>query len=197
MGNNIVKALDGIDIQINEGEFVAIMGPSGSGKSTIAKILAKKLKLKHYSIGDLRGKIAVKHNLTIDELNKIGEKQRWTDKEADDYQIKLTKKNNFIIDGRLSFFFIPKSIKIFLDVNLKTGAKRIFKAGKRPDEKKYKNVDDVLKETINRIKSDKKRYKKYYNINPYLKKHYDLFLDTSKLNIKQVVEKVLGFVKQH
>jgi putative ABC transport system ATP-binding protein len=34
MGENIVRALDGVNICISKGDFVAIMGPSGSGKST-------------------------------------------------------------------------------------------------------------------------------------------------------------------
>ncbi|QVK20246.1 ABC transporter ATP-binding protein [Mycoplasmatota bacterium] len=39
MSNFIVRALDGVDLTIDEGEFTSIIGPSGSGKSTIMNII--------------------------------------------------------------------------------------------------------------------------------------------------------------
>lgn len=58
-------ALDGIDVQINSGEFVAIMGPSGCGKSTLLNILGL---LDNPSDGE--------YNFYDNEVAKMSERQR-------------------------------------------------------------------------------------------------------------------------
>lgn len=39
MGRHIVRALRGIDLEVEQGEFLVLMGPSGSGKSTLLNII--------------------------------------------------------------------------------------------------------------------------------------------------------------
>ncbi|CAB4363624.1 MAG: ATP-binding cassette domain-containing protein [Actinobacteria bacterium] len=39
LGDDVVKALDGVTLTIDAGDFVAIAGPSGSGKSTLANVI--------------------------------------------------------------------------------------------------------------------------------------------------------------
>jgi len=177
--------------------IITISGMPGSGKTTVAKLLAKRLHMKFYSIGDLRGHMAMERGLTLEQLNEIGMKEDWTDREADAYQKKLAEKEkDFVIESRLGFYFIPQSLKIFLDVDAMAGAKRIF-SDQRPDERKKDTLSEALEAIKKRTESDKKRYKKYYGINDFTdKSHYDVVIDTAHISSGQVVEKIIEAVKK-
>ncbi|MGI6347634.1 MAG: (d)CMP kinase [Patescibacteria group bacterium] len=179
--------------------IISISGFPGSGKSTIAKLLAEKLKWPRYYMGGLRREAAKKRGLTLAEYNKLGESDPSTDLEVDNYQKKLgEEKDNFIIEGRTSWHFIPHSIKIYLDVNKKAAAKRIFshlqEENNRNEDHNLKTLEDVEKSIEERYLSDKKRYEQYFNIDVYDKNNYDFYLDTTNFNIQEVFNQVFDFI---
>lgn len=170
--------------------IITISGKAGSGKSTVAKLLAKKLNLKHYSMGDLMRQIAKEKNISLLELSNIAESDDTVDKELDKKQIELGKKeDNFIIDGRLTAFFIPNAqLKVFLDCDDDERAKRIFKDD-REDEKNT-HIDDTIEKIKQRESSERRRYRSYYNVDYYDKKLYDLIIDTTDLSVEEVLEQI-------
>jgi cytidylate kinase len=177
--------------------IITISGRAGSGKSTSGRLLAKRLHTKFYSMGDVRRQMAKDMGLTIAELNKIAEKDPASDVKVDKYQAKLAKKiKNFVIDSRLGYLFIPKSLKVYLDADVNTRAKRIFNDAKnRKGVETTKSIADAKKELISRENSDIKRYEKLYKTNPYNPEHYDLVIDTTDLTIKQTADMILKYLK--
>lgn len=175
--------------------IVTISGKAGSGKSTVAKLLAKRLGYRHYSMGDLRRKMAREKGLSIGELNRLGEKEPFTDREVDEYQERLGRReDNFVVDGRTSFHFIPQSKKIFLDARLEVRARRVFRDERSTE--KFKNLEETKKALVERERSDSKRYKKYYGLDCSDLKNYDIIIDTSDIPAEKVVEKILEFLRK-
>ena len=182
--------------------IITISGMPGSGKTTAAALLSKQFNLKHYYLGRMRRDIARQKGMTVNELNKLGEKDPSTDKAVDDYLIELGKtQDNFIAEGRTAFHFIPNSIKIFMAVDINTGAERIINDAQNKESKEARNEEigtttqqqaDLLKA---RMESDNIRYKKYYNIDVSNKDNYDLWLDTTNLTKEQVIKKLSEFIK--
>lgn len=173
---------------------ITISGNPGSGKSTLAKHLAQKFNLKFYSMGNLRRKMAIKEQIDINELNKIGEKDYRTDREVDNFLKKLTEKDNIIVDGRMAFHFIPDSIKVFVKVDLKEGAKRII--GRKGKSESYKNVDEACLALNRRMESDKKRYMRYYHVNVFEINHYDIVMDSTEMPLKEAKKNISKSVEK-
>ena len=177
--------------------IITISGKAGSGKSTVAKLLSEKLKLKHYSIGDLMRAMAADKGINLLELNKIAERDKSIDFELDNKLKEMGKaKNNFVVDGRLTAFFIPQAdVKVFLETDDEVRAGRILR------DKRQQEKSASLKETIENIRkreeSEKKRYKKYYGIDYMDSKLYNFVIDTTKLNPNEVVRKIIEFVNQN
>ncbi len=181
--------------------IITLTGLPGAGKSTIAKLLSEKLNMPWYSMGDLRGKLAIDRGMTIDEFNQLGESEAFTDQDVDDYQTQLGRENDrLIIDGRLSWHFIPHSFKIFLDINEDIAAQRIFQAAKqglRSDERPYNSVEEVKERTRLRLASDQKRYQQYYGLDYLDTSNYDLVIDTSKLTPDEIIQVILDKIENN
>lgn len=181
--------------------IITIAGEPGSGKTTIAEMLAKHLGWPEYYVGAMRREAAKKKNMTLEEYNKLGEQNPTTDKEVDEWQKRLgQKEDNFIIQGRTSWYFIPNSIKIYISVDPRVGAKRIFsqlqlkeRIGETRD---YATVEDIVKSNKERIASDNKRYRQYYGIEAYDKKNFDLVVDSTDKSADEVFDEIVQYVEQ-
>ncbi len=178
--------------------IITINGKPGSGKSSIAEMLSKKLGYRYIDIGETRRQIAKKRGMTLQEYNKLGETSDETDKDVDEYLKTLNMEDNLVISSRTAFHFIPKSMKILLDVNLHEAAKRIFSDTKLKTRNESANISSIaeIEESLHeRMRSDIHRYKKYYQIDVYDPSQFDLVLDTTGIPLDGVFNKVTEFLE--
>jgi len=181
--------------------IVSFSGWPGAGKSSVAKRLAADLGWPFYSMGQLRRQAAKRRGMTLEEYNQLATTDISTDLEVDEYQAKMGREqDNFVIDGRTSWHFIPHSYKIFLSIDPVVGAQRIFKelqeSNDRNEGDSLDSVAAVLENNQQRVANDRQRYQKYFHIDAYDLANYDEVVDTTNLSFEQVVAEVSRLVKQ-
>lgn len=170
--------------------IITLGGTPGSGKSTIGKILAEKLNYEFLSMGQIRRKYALDKGMSLEELNELAKTNPESDKLVDEFLVKLGKQDKLIIDGRLGWYFIPSSFKIWIAVSEEEGARRIF-SHERVEET-YNSEIEIINRNKERIIEDKNRYKELYNIEDYTSnENYDLILDTSNITAEEASEIIL------
>jgi CMP/dCMP kinase len=181
--------------------IITFNGNHGSGKSTISKMVAKKLGWEHYDGGSFFRNTAKQNGITLKELSALRLKDPRWDHEIDSYIKKLGEtKDNFIADGRMVWHFIPHSLKIYLKVDEKEAAQRIFDELQNDETRTIEegamdSIESILEKQRRRKEEDIVIYGKYYGVDIHDPKNYDLVLDTTGLNIDEVFEKVMEFVK--
>jgi len=170
--------------------IVTISGMPGSGKSTVGRILARRLGYRFFSAGDFRGRIALSRGITIDELNEIGRKERWTDEQVDSETKRLGETvEDLVVDGWIAFHFIPRSLKVFLDVDPGTGARRICK-DQRPDERRVSSEKEALAMLRKRVVETVRRYRRHYGVDITDRRNYDLVIDTTGIGPEEAARRI-------
>jgi len=167
---------------------ITISGTPGSGKSTVAQILEKKLGLKHVYSGEIFRKLAVKHNMSLEEFGRYCETHREIDQELDESQLEILKGGKVILEGRLAGWLAYRNnvqaVKIMIDADIQTRAERIVK-------REGGDVKQREQEMIKREKSEASRYKQYYGIDLKDSSIYDIVVDSADKTAEELADLIL------
>jgi cytidylate kinase len=176
--------------------IISISGRPGSGKSAVAKVLAAQLGLDHVSAGDFMRDMAHERGVSILELSRTAEGDIAIDHEIDARTRTLgATRDDFVIDARLAWHFLPDSIKVFLDVRPEVAAARVYGA-QRGIERENVDLAATQRAIEARSRSETERYRRYYGIDYTDPAHFDLVVDTSDLDITGVVARVRSFIEE-
>lgn len=176
--------------------IITVSGTLGSGKSTVAKLLAERLGYLYYSTGMAQRKIAEQRHMTTLELNAAAEHDKTIDEQIDGVFEKLARDHqNYVVDSRLGFFFIPNSFKVMLTVSPQVAGRRIFHDKARSGEQKYDVEQDAVEALLKRRALEVERFKRVYQVDIEDLSQFDLVIDTASLTPVQVCDLILESFK--
>ena len=193
--------------------IITISGEPASGKSTVVKEIKRKYEEQGFcvhiiSVGDVFREMIKKEylkkypdrtnsslaDIQNDEefMSKIHSIDSLVDGEVARKGKEINEKERpndvYIIDSRLAWSNVPNSYAIRLTVNDAIAGKRVFYDKTRGSEDQYETLDEAIQKTKKRKLGEIERYKERYGIDLLDENNYDLVVDTSYTNTKELAD---------
>lgn len=171
---------------------ITVSGPPGSGTTTVARMLAEKTGFRHVNMGDIFRELAEEHRMELNHFERYCEEHPEIDREIDKKQEEILRRGGVVMEGRLSGWIAHlrgiRALKVWLECDEQEAIRRIIEreGGEAPERRK---------ETMERMESERRRYRKFYGIDTEDRSIYDLVIDTTSIPPEKVVETILQHLK--
>ena len=169
---------------------ISISGPPGSGKTTLCALVANKFGYEYLLVGQIFRQMAEERKVDLNTFGRLAEENETIDRELDDRMLALARsKSDVVIEGRLAGPLLKANnvpvFAVYVDAAQDVRAQRIA-------QREGKDPQAVMREIAKRERSEKKRYRAFYAIDPTDPSHYDLWLDSSNTTAEALVETIVA-----
>jgi predicted cytidylate kinase len=174
------------------GRSVVINGDLGSGKSTVSALLARRLRRRRVSIGDLYREMAQQRGMTALQLNLHAELDDKVDHYVDCLQRDIAASGEtLVVDSRLAWHFFHDALKVHLITDPVVAAQRVLS---RPADtvESYTSVAEALIRLAERGESERVRFLERYGADKTRLSNYDVVCDSTRATPEEIVDHIVA-----
>ncbi|MEM1610667.1 MAG: AAA family ATPase [Sulfolobales archaeon] len=170
---------------------IAISGPPGSGKSTLASAIARRLGLRYHSTGAIFRRIASEKGVSVEELDRIAEKDPSIDLAIDSKAKEEAMRGSVVVEGHIATWMVKDyaDLLIYVTASIETRAKRVA-------ARDGISIEEARRRIEIREESMRRRFKNLYSIDISDLSIHDIIINTERIDVSTMIKIVLTAIEE-